>query len=144
MAQFKGAPNLFGNKNEKPEVKITEPVKEEKKQEKKAEPVKKPEVKEAVKKQEKKPEPVVTTLPEPVAEPKKKNPEPEKHEYVSRLIKRDTSGTGRPRKEGEYKLVSLRLSIENYEEAIIEGAKFGGMTAFIGYLIDEYRKNNEK
>lgn len=139
MAQFKGAPNLFGNNNtSKPEVKKQEPVKEEKKEIKKTEPV----VKE--KKQEPKKEEIKKTE---TVKPEVKNetvmPEPEKEQYVSRLVPRNTSNIGRPRHEGEFKHVSIRLTVENYEEAVIEGAKFGGMTAFIGYLIEEYKKNKK-
>ena len=47
---------------------------------------------------------------------------------------------------GTYKDISARLKIENYEHARIVGGVYGGVTAYINWLIEEdiRRRNNEK
>ena len=67
----------------------------------------------------------------------------------SRLINViDKSNLGRPKawQPGTYKDISARLKIENYEHARIVGGVYGGVTAYINWLIEEdiRRKNNKK
>lgn len=155
MAQFKGAPSLFGQNIKE------EPVKQEKKQAEEKSTAKEEAAKitkteketpkktqttvkkaEPEKKAETIPEPVVTKTvpaPEPVIEAAIPAP------YVSRLhVETDKSRVGRPRQEGEFKMVSVRLTLENYETAIIDGAQYGGLTGFVNYLIRTYSENNKK
>ena len=57
----------------------------------------------------------------------------------------DKSRVGRPKAlEGEYKPISARLKMENYEHARLEGGKYGGMNAYINYLIEQDRLNKQK
>ena len=56
----------------------------------------------------------------------------------------DKSNVGRPKLyDGVYKPISARLKMENYEYARIAGGKYGGMNAFINWLIEEHKKNNK-
>ena len=54
----------------------------------------------------------------------------------------DKSRVGRP-KEGESQKISAKLKIENYYHARLVGGKYGGMTAYINYLIEQDRKKGE-
>ena len=50
----------------------------------------------------------------------------------------DKSRVGRPKVlEGVYKPISARLKMENYEHARKVGGRFGGMNAYINYLIEQ-------
>ncbi len=54
----------------------------------------------------------------------------------------DKSRVGRPKVlEGIYKPISARLKMENYEHARKVGGRFGGMNAYINYLIEQDMKN---
>ncbi len=56
----------------------------------------------------------------------------------------DKSNVGRPKEyDGVYKKISARLKMENYEYARIVGGRYGGMNAFINWLIEEHKKNNK-
>ena len=48
-------------------------------------------------------------------------------------------GVGRPKDPGEFQHVSIRLTKENYKKARLESGKYGGMTAYINYLIQNDR-----
>lgn len=53
----------------------------------------------------------------------------------------DKSHVGRPKKlEGTYKAISARLKMENYIFAKNEGWRYGGMNAYINYLIEKDQK----
>ena len=53
----------------------------------------------------------------------------------------DRSRAGRPKiLEGVYKPISARLKLENYEFARKSGGKYGGMNAYINYLIEQDMK----
>lgn len=54
----------------------------------------------------------------------------------------DKSRVGRP-SQGESKNLSVKLKIENYYHARLVGGKYGGMTAYINYLIEQDRKKGE-
>lgn len=54
----------------------------------------------------------------------------------------DKSRVGRP-KGAEGKNISAKLKIENYNHARIVGGKYGGMTAYINYLIEQDRNKGE-
>lgn len=45
-------------------------------------------------------------------------------------------GVGRPKDPGEYQKVCIRLTKENYTKARIESGKYGGVTAYLNYLIE--------
>lgn len=50
----------------------------------------------------------------------------------------DKAGVGRPKVlEGVYKPISARLKMENYEHARLVGGKYGGMNAYINWLIEQ-------
>lgn len=51
----------------------------------------------------------------------------------------DKSKVGRP-KEGESKKILVNLKIDNYYHARLIGGKYGGMTAYVNYLIEQDRK----
>ena len=54
----------------------------------------------------------------------------------------DKSNVGRPKVlTGVYKPISARLKIENYEHARKVGGRFGGMNAYINWLIEQDMKN---
>ncbi len=53
----------------------------------------------------------------------------------------DKSNVGRPKiLEGVYKPISARLKMENYEHARNVGGKYGGMNAYINWLIEQDMK----
>ena len=57
----------------------------------------------------------------------------------------DKSHVGRPKTlKGTYKPISARLKMENYVFARNEGGKYGGMNAYINYLIEKDIKRNRK
>ena len=57
----------------------------------------------------------------------------------------DKSHVGRPKTlKGTYKPISARLIMENYVFARNEGGKYGGMNAYINYLIEKDIKRNRK
>ena len=62
----------------------------------------------------------------------------QKSETSSNLIEViDKSHMGRPKVyQGEYKTISGRLKKENYEHARMVGGRFGGMNAYINWLIE--------
>lgn len=64
--------------------------------------------------------------------------------YSTKLINViDKSAVGRPKVSNDvYKSISTRLKVENYEYARIVGGKYGGITAYLNYLIEQDRKNN--
>lgn len=66
--------------------------------------------------------------------------EKEKKESSVLVNVTDKSKVGRPKQEGEYKNVSARLKLENYEHARLVGGKYGGVTAYINYLIEQDMK----
>ena len=56
----------------------------------------------------------------------------------------DKSKVGRPKLyDGVYKPISARLKMENYEYARNVGGRFGGMNAYINYLIEQDRKRKQ-
>lgn len=55
----------------------------------------------------------------------------------------DKSKVGRP-KEGETKKILVSLKIDNYYHARLVGGKYGGMTAYVNYLIEQDRKKEQK
>ena len=57
----------------------------------------------------------------------------------------DKSHVGRPKTLiGTYKAISARLKMENYVFARKEGAMYGGMNAYINYLIEKDLKRKSK
>ena len=54
----------------------------------------------------------------------------------------DKSRVGRP-KEGESQKISAKLKIENYYHARLVGGKYGGITAYINYLIEQDMKKEQ-
>lgn len=57
----------------------------------------------------------------------------------------DKSHVGRPKTlKGTYKPISARLKMENYVFARNEGGKYGGMNAYINYLIEKDIKRKRK
>lgn len=57
----------------------------------------------------------------------------------------DKSHVGRPKTlKGTYKPISARLKMENYVFARNEGGKYGGMNAYINYLIEKDLKKKSK
>ena len=57
----------------------------------------------------------------------------------------DKSHVGRPKTlKGTYKPISARLKMENYVFARNEGGKYGGMNAYINYLIEKDLKRKSK
>lgn len=57
----------------------------------------------------------------------------------------DKSRVGRPKVlEGVYKPISARLKQENYEHARIVGGKYGGMNAYLNWLIEQDMKKSEQ
>ncbi len=57
----------------------------------------------------------------------------------------DKSHVGRPKTlVGTYKAISARLKMENYVFARKEGAMYGGMNAYINYLIEKDLKRKSK
>jgi hypothetical protein len=93
------------------------------------------------------PEPVINTTEEkeqiqtvepgkPIVPPVEIKPQP-----LINVI--DKSKVGRPKTlQGEYKPISARLKMENYEYARIVGGKYGGMNAYLNYLVEQDMKNN--
>lgn len=85
--------------------------------------------------------------PDQIAPPQETPPDPAKApipDLSGELINViDKSHVGRPKVlEGVYKPISARLKIENYEYARKVGGRFGGMNAYINYLIEQdIRKN---
>lgn len=82
---------------------------------------------------------------EPVAEPVKEDPkveDPKQEAQETKLIEViDKSNVGRPKVlTGVYKPISARLKMENYEHARVVGGRFGGMNAYINWLIEEDMK----
>ena len=54
------------------------------------------------------------------------------------------SNVGRPKiLEGVYKPISARLKMENYEHARLVGGKYGGMNAYLNWLIEQDMKNTK-
>ena len=45
-------------------------------------------------------------------------------------------GVGRPKDEGEFQKICIRLTQENYAKARVASGKYGGVTALINYLIE--------
>ncbi len=77
-------------------------------------------------------------------------PEPPKSEFKTSDISSDLitvidkSNVGRPKiLQGVYKPISARLKMENYEHARKVGGRFGGMNAYINYLIEQDRKRKQ-
>lgn len=76
-------------------------------------------------------------------------PTPEK-DYLKLLAEQyglvnvmDKSRVGRPKREGYYQKISLNLKAENLIYAKAVGGKFGGVTGYINYLIEQDMKNNK-
>ena len=55
----------------------------------------------------------------------------------------DKSRVGRPKREGYYQKISLNLKAENLIYAKSVGGKYGGVTGYINYLIEQDMKNNK-
>lgn len=73
--------------------------------------------------------------------PAKSQDLPPRNEFINVI---DKSHVGRPKTlVGTYKAISARLKMENYVFARKEGGRYGGMNAYINYLIekDQKRKN---
>lgn len=74
--------------------------------------------------------------------PMKSQDLPPKNDFINVI---DKSHVGRPKKlEGTYKAISARLKMENYVFARKEGAMYGGMNAYINYLIEKDLKRKSK
>lgn len=70
--------------------------------------------------------------------PAKSQELPPRTDFISVI---DKSHVGRPKKlEGTYKAISARLKMENYIFAKNEGWRYGGMNAYINYLIEKDQK----
>ena len=70
--------------------------------------------------------------------PAKSQELPPRTEFINVI---DKSHVGRPKKlEGTYKAISARLKMENYIFAKNEGWRYGGMNAYINYLIEKDQK----
>lgn len=70
--------------------------------------------------------------------PAKSQELPTKTDFIKVI---DKSHVGRPKKlEGTYKAISARLKMENYIFAKNEGWRYGGMNAYINYLIEKDQK----
>ncbi|WP_044916641.1 hypothetical protein [Butyrivibrio sp. WCE2006] len=55
----------------------------------------------------------------------------------------DKSRVGRPKREGYYHKISLNLKAENLMYAKSVGGKYGGVTGYINYLIEQDMKKNK-
>lgn len=67
---------------------------------------------------------------------------PPKTDFINVI---DKSHVGRPKTlVGTYKAISARLKMENYVFARKEGAMYGGMNAYINYLIEKDLKRKSK
>ena len=67
---------------------------------------------------------------------------PPKTDFINVI---DKSHVGRPKTlVGTYKAISARLKRENYVFARKEGAMYGGMNAYINYLIEKDLKRKSK
>jgi len=67
---------------------------------------------------------------------------PPRNEFINVI---DKSHVGRPKTlVGTYKAISARLKMENYVFARKEGAMYGGMNAYINYLIEKDLKRKSK
>lgn len=74
--------------------------------------------------------------------PAKSQDLPPKNEFINVI---DKSHVGRPKTlVGTYKAISARLKMENYVFARKEGAMYGGMNAYINYLIEKDLKRKSK
>ncbi len=49
----------------------------------------------------------------------------------------DKSNVGRPKKPGEHTKISATLKMENYAYAKINSGKYGGLTGYLNYLIEQ-------
>lgn len=67
---------------------------------------------------------------------------PPRNDFINVI---DKSHVGRPKTlTGTYKAISARLKMENYIFARKEGAMYGGMNAYINYLIEKDLKRKSK
>lgn len=74
--------------------------------------------------------------------PAKSQDLPPKNDFINVI---DKSHVGRPKTlVGTYKAISARLKMENYVFARKEGAMYGGMNAYINYLIEKDLKRKSK
>ena len=74
--------------------------------------------------------------------PAKSQELPPKNDFINVI---DKSHVGRPKTlVGTYKAISARLKMENYVFARKEGAMYGGMNAYINYLIEKDLKRKSK
>lgn len=74
--------------------------------------------------------------------PAKSQDLPPRNEFINVI---DKSHVGRPKTlVGTYKAISARLKMENYVFARKEGAMYGGMNAYINYLIEKDLKRKSK
>lgn len=74
--------------------------------------------------------------------PAKSQDLPPRNDFINVI---DKSHVGRPKTlVGTYKAISARLKMENYVFARKEGAMYGGMNAYINYLIEKDLKRKSK
>lgn len=84
----------------------------------------------------------IVDAPKQNKKPKKESAPVQEEPVLINVINK--SNVGRPKiLEGVYKPISARLKMENYEHARLVGGKYGGMNAYLNWLIEQDMKNTK-